>query len=246
MPVGLTFGDDSEKTYRCVGQTWNLKTDFVDLSLARSYYSGTRLTVRPFFGARGAWIRQTLKTTFTEETIPVATLGGVLVSSDPDLSQTQGGTIRSWGVGPRAGFESNWLVGCGFRLIGDASADVLYTRYDVKTTSSITSLFYPNLVPGTPIDDTSTDSTGVESASASLTQRHLDVLRPHVDLEMGFGWGAYFDNSNWHVDLLATYGYQVFWDQNMFRDFTDDFSRTVNPNGNLYIHGLTLTARVDF
>lgn len=237
MPVGLTGRNDSEHAYTSASQKWRLKLDFLDLSLGRSYYNGTRLTFRPFFGARGAWIRQKLKTTYNEQ-ITVADVATVaIVGSNPLFSQTQTGRTISWGLGPRLGFESNWMVGCGFRLVGNANADVLYTRYNVTSRATLTSEAFstgelPTLITG--------------SSSANLRQKHIDLLRPHVDVEMGLGWGSYFDNNNWHVDLSATYGYQVFWDQNMFRFFTDSWNRSFDPNGNLYVHGLTFTARFDF
>jgi hypothetical protein len=85
------------------------------------------------------------------------------------------------------------------------------------------------------------------TTNASVSQE-IDYLRTHLDLEMGFGWGTYFDDNNWHVDLSAVYGFQVFWDQNMFREFSNSTmqAKSFAPNGNLYVHGLTLSARFDF
>ncbi len=244
MPVGLTTGLDSDRAYKAVDQSWNVKMDFLDLSLSRAYYSGTKLSFRPFYGVRGAWIRQKLDTFYSKQAAGVIDpLTGVAtaVAVREDLNSDQYGSIRSWGVGPRAGFESNWMLGCGFRLIGDVSADILYTRYNVKSVGAINATyttdgsFLPPLLVATGF------------SQGTLHQKHLDVLRPHADMEIGFGWGSYFDNSNWHFDLLATYGYQVFWNQNMFRFFSESHSgRSTNANGNLYVHGLTLTARFDF
>jgi hypothetical protein len=78
----------------------------------------------------------------------------------------------------------------------------------------------------------------------------LNTLRTHLDLEFGIAWGSYFDNNNWHVDLSAGYGFQVFFNQNMFRWFASTYygsvAQSVSPNGNLYMHGLTASARFDF
>ncbi len=207
-------------------QSWGLKMDFFDISLGRSYYSGTKITMRPFFGARAAWIRQGLNTTYTGSTTYQSTFG-FFQGEFHDSSV-------SWGLGPRAGFASNWLLGYGVRLIGNGSADVLYTRYETQKNDQIFSLNSGVLSPIT------------ENASTSQT---VDYLRTHADLEMGFGWGSYFDNDNWHVDLTATYGFQIFWDQNMFRNFENPNSspgKSFAPNGNLYVHGLTLNGRLDF
>jgi hypothetical protein len=196
-------------------QYWNLKIDIADLSLARAYYSGTKLTIRPYFGARGAWIRQIANSNYYDgiTTGDGIALGTVLVKNR-SVSQ---------GIGPRLGMDSNWLVGYGFRLIGNASGDILYTRYDVR------------------------NSQVTEGVTTTIKDKQ-DFLRSHTALDMGFGWGSYFSNNNWHVDLSATYGFQVFWNQNMFRFFSEayNFAGSFAPNGNLYIHGAALNAKLDF
>jgi hypothetical protein len=225
-PIQGASGGFSLLYFQSADQSWSLKMDFLDVSLARSYYSGMKLSVRPFFGARGAWIRQNLTTLYSGSTT-YANISGHQSSAESDYSS-------SWGVGPRAGFESNWMVGHGLRIIGNGAADVLYTRYH---THSDLQLFYIDAAhAANPI------------TSNSAVAQNIDYLRTHLDLEMGFGWGMYFDNNNWHVDLSATYGFQVFWDQNMFRNF-ESFAMSAKsfaPNGNLYVHGLTTNLRFDF
>jgi hypothetical protein len=220
--------------YRSADQSWSLKMDFLDLSLARAYYSGPKLTVRPFFGARGAWIRQNLTTTYDGSSNYVDGGQGSAGYNHFRVSNYS----ASWGVGPRAGFESNWLLGYGCRLIGNGSADILYTRYDTH----ITEIEYQFAGPLRPI------LNGNPIVSNASISQVIDLLRTHLDFEMGFGWGSYFCRNEYHVDLSATYGFQVFWDQNMFRNFYDDTTpaKSSNPNGNLYVHGLTANATLDF
>lgn len=199
-------------------QKWKLHMDILDWDLARSYYVGTKLTFRPFFAARAAWIRQNMDVDYTNSSIGG---GSVLVNK----------TSHSWGVGPRAGLQTNWMIGDGFRLFGNGAGDILFTQYTKLKTAQ-----------------KSVTSAGVLSLADSVTQRKLNTVRPHLDLELGLGWGSYFDCNNWHVDFTAGYGFQVFFDQNMFRHFSDDVGIAVSnsPNGNLYMHGLTVTARLDF
>jgi hypothetical protein len=219
-------------------QSWTLKMDFLDVSLARSYYSGTKLTVRPFFGARGAWVRQRLDTIMNGSTeYQVAAL-----SNDNSNGYDRAvlhDSSTSWGVGPRSGFESSWLLGRGVRLIGNGSADILYTRYSLRTNEQLanqaTSGYY-NQGNNSPID-----------TNASISQK-IDYLRSHAELELGFGWGSYFASDKWHFDMAATYGFQVFWDQNMFRNYTTHAmpAKSFAPNGDLFIHGATFSTSLDF
>ena len=210
-PVAATFYQDAD-------QSWHLKMDLLDISMGRSYYSGTKLTLKPFFGARGAWIRQALKTSYNA------------MNFSPAEQAESNNYLASWGVGPRAGFDSNWLLGYGLRLIGNGSADILYTRYKTRKNNQTVNL----------------NHLGNITQNFAVIQK-TDYLRGHVDLEMGFGWGSYFDNDNWHVDLSATYGFQIFWDQNMFRNFENpSVTKSFAPNGNLYVHGVTVNGRLDF
>lgn len=135
---------------------------------------------------------------------------------------------HSWGVGLEAGLRTNWLLGMGFRMFNEIEADLCFTRY--KTSAQT---FNPD-VPSTQTINTS--------------ESQIDTVRPHLDLEFGFGYGTYFDNQNWHIDLALGYGFQVFWDQNMFTRFVDDVARfaSLRDIGNLYTQGMTFTARVDF
>ena len=127
------------------------------------------------------------------------------------------------------------MIGQGFRLYGNSAGDILYTRY--------TSLRE---------NDSQSTSAGVLLESFVTTQKNLGCLRTHLELEMGIGWGSYFDNNNWHVDLSAGYNFQVFFDQNAFRRFYQSGTGTTVdalsflPNGNLYLQGLTATLKVDF
>jgi hypothetical protein len=199
---------------------WRLNMDILDWELARSYYSGTRLTIRPFYAVRALWMRQRAEVNYTEEH-----------NDDSNMSVVK--KAQSWAVGPRVGAGSNWLFGRGFRTYGNVGADLLFTQYRHLNTTQI-----------------STTAAGLvqNGRGAVAKQRRLNLLRTHMDIELGLGWGSYFQNERWHFDLSAGYGFQVFFNQNMFRKFFDDinFVDGLADAGNLYIHGLTATMRFDF
>lgn len=214
---GVTDGN----TFTSGSEHWTLNMDFVDAVLARCYYVGNALSFRPFFGGRGAWIRQHVKVDYNQ---PSNALGA---SNATRLLVKE--KSHSWAVGPKVGLNTNWMLGQGLRLYGNGAGDILYTRYtelslhDIHTTA------------------TTADSQG------SIEQHNLDYLRTHLELELGIGWGSYFDNNNWHVDLSAGYTFQVFFNQNMFRRLCDaNANSTFVPDGNLYIQGLTANIRFDF
>lgn len=215
------FPDATSSTYSRGNQDWQLRLDLLDFRLARHYHLGTALSFHPFLGLRAGWIRQNLNNGYFGETT------GLI--SFPSVSVTQ--TSSSWGIGPRIGVESDWLLGQGVRLYGTAAGDVLFSQYTRLNFSQV-----------------GTDASGVSSDEYLIRQRDLSYLRGHFDSEIGLGWGMYLDCNRWHVDFTAGYCFQLFFNQNMFRNFVDDVTRAKSlcPNGDLFIHGLTLTARLDF
>lgn len=196
--------------------SWKLALNLLDFDLGRWFYVGSQLTMRPSVGARAAWIDQHRNSSLTS-----------LVNTTLEITDNE--KVDSWGIGPRLGLDMNWMIGEGFRFFGNSEFDILFTRYHTSATSA-------------------TLLNGVNSLVSNAKQGHINTLRPHVDLELGIGWGTYFDCHKWHFDLSASYGYQVFWSQNMFGLTPGGgfIFRNTMPNGDLTIHGLTLTGRLDF
>lgn len=218
---GAPSGTTSSQVYNTVSQKWRLNMDIADFDLGRWYYSGTRLSFRPAIGIRADWIRQRLNGSAVND-------GSTGAGSVDTMTTVQRTT--SWALGPQVKFDANWMVGQGFRLYSAAEGDILYTNY-----TRLSSKETHTAVPGATYNQ-------------EISQHSIGYLRPHFDVELGLGWGTYFDNNNWHVDLSAGYGFQVFFDQNMFRRFDSSvqLGSSTAPNGNLYIQGLTATAKFDF
>ena len=192
---------------------WKLGMDIIDGSLYRAYYVGSRLTFTTYSGMRVLWIDQKNRISFND------------VATGNNLEALYKTT--SWGVGPRMGVDMGWLLGKGFRLIGNIAGDVCYSSYKIRFAE------YEN--PGT------------DSALTYLTLKYNEkAIRTHLQSGIGFGWGKYFAENSWHVDFAATYDFQVFWDQNMLRLPITTFYNGVDFSGNLYLQGLNLKMILDF
>jgi len=127
---------------------------------------------------------------------------------------------NSWMIGPRAGCKGSWLLGKGFRFEGDFAGDLLYTRFN---------------------------TVKHRQDSESIKFHHLFQIRPSADMELGLGWGSYFDQQNYHFDLLATYCFNVMWGQNQMRSLADDYQTHNGAEaGDLQIHGVNASVRLDF
>lgn len=216
---GNPFTAVTNNFYDSVSSKWHLKMDIADWDVGRWGYVGTKLTYRPSVGVRADWIRQSLNTTYTR----AAAVGGAAADVDAIRQKTS-----SWAIGPKVGLDSNWNLGAGFRFFGNGEADLLFTKY-------------------TRLSFRETHSAAV-ATPFSVKQKRVYAVKPHLDLELGFGWGMYFDCNNWYMDIALGYEFQVFFDQNMFRHFNDDVMsiNSTLPNGNLYLQGLTAQFRLDF
>lgn len=207
---------------------WNLCMDKLDVDLSRAYYNGTCLTFRTAYGLRGLWITQKMDSVWTGDD---ANTSAAFITTVKANQKT-----NSWAVGPKLGFDMNWNYCYGFRLIGNFDLAVLYTNYDRSFVETIDV----------------TDPTSVLARTTSLKNDNPCYLRPQTSMFIGLGWGNYICCNDWYIDVQAGYEVQVYWNENMFVHNINTTSsgssnqyKSVNP-GNLYLHGLTVTARLDF
>lgn len=205
-----------------VSSSWHLAMDIVDVVFGRPFYTGRAFTVSPFGGLRTAWIRQTMKVNLTEN--PAIFSGSI--PAQPIQSRN---SSNSWSLGGIMGCQSEYLLPMGFRLEGDASASLLYTQY--------TSINHSEDAAATTFN----------AGPYTLSVSNYSAMRPMAELGLGFGWGRYLSNGDFHIDFSADYDFMMFWSQNMFRKLIDhNLTGTGSTPGDLYLHGLTFTARFDF
>lgn len=204
-------------------EKWDLHMDLIDLNLERRHFVGKKLMFHPFFGARWARILQKVQAAYYEEYLDEFVFTNLFVTK----------RTNSWGIGPRTGVTLDWMLGCGFNMFGKAAVDMLFTQYTKLNFKQNTTNASGQIVGGN---------------NYRIDQKDLNFVKAHSELEFGFSWGTYSFCNKWYIDLSASYTFQVFFDQNMFRKFWDDQSigATLAPTGNLYIQGMNIAARLDF
>ncbi len=199
---------------------WKLHMDLLDLCFVRPYYQGTHLIVAPFCGVRAQWIRQRLSIDAEVFTTSINT---------PAQNARSVNKSNSWAIGPRGGIQGQWHLGWGLRLEGDTAASLVFTRY-------------------LRVSNDQTPTTSIAGAGGvSARFYHANCLRLVNELNLGLGWGSYLDCRNYHLDFLAIYDFQVFWNQNIMRQLADTLADgTGHSPTNLYLQGLTFKMRFDF
>ncbi len=99
-----------------VHSKWKMHLDLLDAAFSRPYYEGTQITIAPYAGMRGLWVRQQFNVT-----VPTNATG-----TEFRLSKNKS---HSWAVGPMLGTMGHWMLGMGFRFEGKAGGSILYTQY---------------------------------------------------------------------------------------------------------------------
>lgn len=110
---------------------WKIKYDAVDLIFGRRFCVAPCFYFKPFIGARGLKLHQTLNSHLA--ILYTSVLGNNTVFTDLDEKED------FWGVGPQLGLEANWYLGCSFSIYG--SFDVVTYYGKVKGQNSDTDLF---------------------------------------------------------------------------------------------------------
>jgi hypothetical protein len=209
---------------------WKCRYDMADIELSRPFYMGTALVFKPFGSLRGGCINQYYYGTNYRRI------------SDPLLDFFYN-KQKTWLVGPRIGMDCDWIFCNYFRLVGNVAAALFYQKFNNYVELSFFNdrgFYYERVL---------NDKSG--------------QLTPNLEGALGLGWGSYFgEHNSWHFDMSVLYEINYFFNQNKMHSLNEKavqelltymadnineyhYSPTYKA-GDLMLHGLTVTARVDF
>ncbi len=132
------------------------------------------------------------------------------------------GKLESWKIGMKLGCNSQWFLSQNFKIDANLAFDLLYA--DFKT-------IFDNFLYSTTYN-TTYNLTGTKNSK---------LVQPGFELSAGFGWGSYFLNYKMHFNIAVLYEFQVYLRENQLL-----FEQVYGDQGGLYLHGLTVTGRLDF
>lgn len=130
----------------CAGSKWKLQLDMLDLEIGREFYTSKYVTLRPFWGVRGARVNQRHNICY-QGGVPsilnllgsaLIDLAGAFLGFDFDFGMAkQEFELRNkfTGAGPRIGLNSTWGLGGGFRFLANAALNLLYGTMDTSVDS---------------------------------------------------------------------------------------------------------------
>ncbi len=227
-PVRYSFGESD----------WKFNFNSIDLELGRYFFVSKSLPFRLTIGAKGAWLRQSYQVHYQNGT--TLTTFGIIQASPGTESQLLQSRFafgqHSWGLGPRMSFDSKWPIRWGFNLIANGGFSLLYSFF--KTTTEFNNVSLQN--PSGP--------STVLNQNLQRTEK-FELLSPVLETQLGIDWGTCFGKTNpWAFNLLLAYEAQYWWSQNhVRRNYTASSpGTTFDGRGDLQMHGLTTTLRLDF
>ena len=201
---------------RKMKQSWNLMFNALEFDWGRRFFLSETLTVRPSFGGKTVWIRQKIREDLEEvESLDFGTLG---------LDENFRASIKFWGIGPYAAFESKWIFGWGLGLFGKVSGAILWSEFEQK------SFFLENNIQG--------GGPGVSQNSGFLPFK-THRIRPTAQIFIGLDWEWCFIENWLSANLRLGYESQYFWSQIM--NAIEGLEES-----DLTFEGLTFMGRIDF
>jgi hypothetical protein len=194
---------------------WHLQLNQLDFDLGREFFVSKWLTLRPYFGLRSDWIHQKLEVHYNR--------------FNGNSGQDYEVELRNhfWGIGLATGLDTQWGLGGGWSIYGNAAFAILYGIHDLDRDDELSNLDEFKFVN---MDDT------------------YRVSRTVGDLQLGLRWDTMFDGDRFHFGIQAGWEHHVYFGQNQFARFVDDqaIGNFLANQGDLSFQGWTLSARFDF
>jgi len=180
----------SGPAYQKAGIDWAIRFNMFDWELGRSFQIGESLVLRPFAGAKGGWIHQSIASKWENPDLTGSFAGSPAYSVGVEKLNN-----NFWGIGPQGGVHSEWMLFSGENqavcLFGDFSGAMMWGHW------SFGDLFSNDVSQRVVVDFASVNSGAT-------------MIRSF----MGFGWDWR------SVSLKVGYETQFWLDQLQFYSFT--------------------------
>ena len=208
---------------------WKLHANLFDLYLKHRLCLSSAVTIEPAFGIKFALLQQGYKVVYENGNTASNLQGTALIQF---LSSSISMKNRSLNVGPTASIMTRWNLSQCFDLLGSLSSSLLSSRFSVGRNEWDVSL---------------NPTIKFDSVRESTTYW---IFRPQAAALFGLSWNNCICQSNSviYYGFSASYETQVYWKQNMLYRFIDQTNPAMiaPTQGDLFFHGLTLDAFIDF
>lgn len=214
---------------------WKLRYNTVDLEFGRHFFLSKRLSVRPHFGLRGAFINQRYRINYQD----------VLLETGAVLPNTRMHARNNFnGVGLRLGSDIQFHFARHWNLFAAISASAIEGHFELK--QKFNTAFATGIAPLT-------------SETGKFTYKNnFWALRANLEESFGLQWETFFNCDKSHVAVSLLYEFGQWFQQNELSAIHFDQIPALNTgagdfgaidadtekHGNLNLQGATV--RVEF
>jgi len=195
----------------------------IDLDVGRAYYISSKLSYRPFWGLKTAWIDQEQIVRYTGGKSVQSSIGENLGLSNNTVHIQD--DCDFWGLGPRVGVDSKWYLGYGVSIFGNVAGALLFGLFDV--------------------DHKERYSLDNDNRIKLNANRH--AFSPNVQMQIGLRYDTYIHNNKQHLGIGAGFEANYWWRQNQMIKIDDSavlkYERYCED---VSMHGLTVDLKWDF
>ena len=195
---------------------WLSDFDYVDFDLAHMLCLTDYLIVRPHFGVRYLWAKQSFKIDFAA----TKAAGGIILGHPSFETIAAFLKNRTHGVGVEGGLWGDCKVGYGFSIIGHIGGSILYGKHKINGSKVITV-------------NTAITNTGVTVPVTTITNSsYRDIEHTAIPM-MDYFIGLQYEACISEVEV----NFHVGWEQHIAYDMN---RFTTTDGGDLSLQGLTL------
>ena len=206
---------------------WKLDINMVDLEMGREFFVSKWLTLRPFVGLRGAWVRQKFEVEYAGNGTFASNYTTLLAGANSvDFESMK---THMWGVGPRAGLNTQWGVGSGVSFYGNLALSTVWGRTKV-----------------TEVANAQNEVAATEAEIEHFSNK-FSATRAILDLALGLRYDTTFADDSWAWGIWAGWESHYFWSQNKLFNFGGHSNgEFYQYDGDLATNGVTIGMSFDF
>ncbi len=209
--------------------SWRHYFNSIDLEIGRLSALSKQLPMHLFAGLKGAWMHQYYRIEYEQGTTIDAILPGTPGTVPFSLLES---TItfknKTWGAGPRVGFDSKWKLRWGISLLANGALSLLYSKIETNRGQN---------------------DLNLNTSTSTVTPFHMHLqtsshqLKPVVEGKLGLDWETCICRRSM-IGFSIAYELQYWWAQNeLRRNYSHVEPGGMFPErGDLQMHGLTATA----
>ena len=198
--------------------------DSIDLNLGRNYFLSKYLSMRPFFGAKTAWIDLEQVTRYCGGSGNVVFCGLPINALGPNTVKINESS-DFWGIGPEVGFNGKWHLAKGFSFFADGLGALLYGYFDVDHKEKL---------------------SNIGSRRIKLSGNTHKMV-PTAQIFAGVSYDIFFDCDRQHFGFRVGYDGQYWWRANQMLKIDDAAPLKYERwSEDVSMHGLTVDFRWDF